>query len=319
MERSRSDGAVAFRLVNELEGLLEGFLADRTVNIQETDRLRAWLTHNAAFASVKPFSELFAPVERALADAVLTEDECADLLFLCRQITPFNPFFDQVRSGLTLLMGIVDGMAADRRIHPLEIDHLSQWLDDWSHLKGLWPYDECEAAVTTILARKTAGAEAHALLQLARTFPVGGQQVASVPLVLGGICAVQPTIHFDGSGFVFTGESPKGDRQLLARHAAARGAVFHLKIRQDTDYLVVCDSGSRYWAFAAYGRKVEDAMQRRQSGGTILIISEADFWDAVADTPATQPMPDTVSPARRRKSESADDEEDMVITFTARL
>lgn len=73
-------GPVAYRLVHELEGLLEGFRADRVIHPLEVERLRAWLAANAAYARVQPFREMSERVEHALSDGVFTLDEVEDLL-----------------------------------------------------------------------------------------------------------------------------------------------------------------------------------------------------------------------------------------------
>ena len=61
------------------------------------------------------------------------------------------------------------------------------------------------------------------------------------------------------------------------------GGSFSRHLLADTDYLVVCSEGNQSWAYAAYGRKIEEAMERRKAGKNIAIIHESDFWDALAD------------------------------------
>ena len=53
-----------------------------------------------------------------------------------------------------------------------------------------------------------------------------------------------------------------------------------------TDYLIVGNAGNPCWAYACYGRKIEDAMNIRKDGGKVQIINETDFWDAVWDEQA---------------------------------
>jgi hypothetical protein len=72
-------GPIGFRLVHELQGILEGISADGVISESETKRFVDWTGANAPFADVHPFSELLNRIERALADGVLTVDECQDL------------------------------------------------------------------------------------------------------------------------------------------------------------------------------------------------------------------------------------------------
>jgi hypothetical protein len=39
--------------------------------------------------------------------------------------------------------------------------------------------------------------------------------------------------------------------------------------------------GNEFWAFACYGRKVEQAYTQRRKGHHIVIVHERDFWDAL--------------------------------------
>lgn len=138
-------GPQGFRLAHELDGLLTGIAADGVINAEETARLKAWLDANSAFADVRPFSELARHVEHALRDGVLTLEECADLLFVTGKYTTVNPYFDALRAGIQTLMGVLAGVAADRVVNQAELDALGDWLEQWAHLQGLWPYDECNS------------------------------------------------------------------------------------------------------------------------------------------------------------------------------
>ncbi len=92
-----------------------------------------------------------------------------------------------------------------------------------------------------------------------------------------------PEIIFADRLFCFTGTSERGPRTYLVETVEKLRGRFHLRIRDDTDYLVVGADGNPCWAYACYGRKVEEAMKRRRDGHRLLIIHEHDFWDAVED------------------------------------
>ena len=61
------------------------------------------------------------------------------------------------------------------------------------------------------------------------------------------------------------------------------GGKFNPNITNKTRYLVVGNDGNPCWAFSCYGRKIEDAVNRRKSGQNLSIINEVDFWDIVDD------------------------------------
>ena len=46
---------------------------------------------------------------------------------------------------------------------------------------------------------------------------------------------------------------------------------------------MVGNSGNPCWAYACYGRKIEEAVTLRKAGAKVVIVNETDFWDAVDD------------------------------------
>lgn len=277
-------GPVAFRLAHELEGILTGISADGVVNEAESNRLANWLLANQEFEDVHPFSELARHVRAALEDGTVTHEECEDLLFVVGRFTTVNPYFDALRGGVQSLMGLLAGVTADRALNTLELNGMMAWLDSWSHLKGLWPYDECDALVTDAMARGLRPDHLAHLQALAAQFPVAGEGTTlEVPLLIGGVCAVAPEVVFQDKTFVFTGESARGSRKLLADYVQTLGGAEDQNVTKRTDYLVVCADGNPLWAFSCYGRKVEKAYTQRKQGHHVQIIHERDFWDAMVD------------------------------------
>jgi hypothetical protein len=279
----RLRGPIGFRLAHELEGLLRGIAADGVIHELEFQRLRGWLDANRGFTHIAPFSELAKRVEHALSDGVLTTEEIEDLIFVVSKYTTVNPFFDQLRSGIQVLMGVLAGVAADHELTERELRDLQTWLEEWHHLRGLWPVDECEAIVTHMLAHNRITQDTKYLLALSKEFPIADdapREPASAPLQLSGICAVDPEIVFADRTFVFTGESARCERSVMEERVRERGGHTHRNVTKDIHFLVVCDSGNQHWAFACYGRKVEKAYQLRRQGHSVRIVAERDFWDA---------------------------------------
>lgn len=275
-------GAIGMRLCNELDGLLRGVSADGLINQDEAARIAAWLEKNGEFADVHPFSELASKLRRALSDGLLTVDEAEDLLFVVSKYTTVNPYFDQIRAGLQVLMGLLAGYASDAVIPEKEVRHLQQWIEDWSHLRTLWPYDECETIVTSMIASGRIAEDAGRLLELSSCVPVEGANPTPLPaLTMAGICSMDPEITFPNKQFVFTGESRKCARSEMEARVFERKGHAEPRVTLKTDYLVVCDEGNPHWAFSCYGRKVERAFQLRREGHHVVMVHESDFWDAL--------------------------------------
>ena len=283
MQNTAPRGAIGFRLAHELEGILAGIAADGVINADETARLRAWLDENARFVDISPFSGLVEHLQRALADGVLTYEESQDLLFVTRRYTTPNAHFDAIRGGLTSLMGMLTGVSADRTINDHEVAALAEWLARYSHLSGLWPYDECCAIVGAMLASRRLDDGAEHLRAMTALFPVAGNDHAlQRPQTVAGICTTNPTVSFANRTFVFAGRSSHAPQHELAALISALGGRLQRDVGELVDYLVVCGDDEDHWAFAGYGRQVEKAAAMQQSGHPIQIVREDDFWEAVA-------------------------------------
>ena len=51
-------GPIGYRLAHELEGILQGISSDGIIHRSEAERLVAWVSANAPFSAIQPFSEL---------------------------------------------------------------------------------------------------------------------------------------------------------------------------------------------------------------------------------------------------------------------
>ena len=100
---------------------------------------------------------------------------------------------------------------------------------------------------------------------------------------ISGICAACQEIEFKDNLFCFTGQSLKAKRKDIADLVVSLGGKFNNNLTNKTRYLIVGNDGNPCWAFSCYGRKVEEAIERRKNGQHLTIVNEVDFWDAVED------------------------------------
>lgn len=90
-------------------------------------------------------------------------------------------------------------------------------------------------------------------------------------------------MDFAGNQFCFTGQSVKAKRKEIADLIVSLGGKYNNNITNQTRYLIVGNNGNPCWAFSCYGRKIEDALNRRKVGQLLTIVNEIDFWDIVED------------------------------------
>ena len=276
------------RGLRELEGLLKGIALDGKLQPVEALALRKWCSSGGRDGERSPFREVIAQVEAAIEDGALTDEERADLLWMCAKSVAPGGYYDLASADMQRLHGLLAGVGADRKVSEREIAGIRSWLESVQYLKGTWPYDETEAALTRILADGRIDEDEQRFLVaftrsfLERTAPKGTGTGLGADLLRYSACAVNPAIEFEGRRFCVTGAGPPAARSRLARAVAQLGGVPVLHVERNLDYLVVAAERDVAWAFSAFGRKVEEAIALRQEGLPVSIVHEDDFWKAAA-------------------------------------
>lgn len=284
------------KAVNTLRGLVAGINSDNGASEAEMAELTHWCELHSHLRDRHPFSELLPVVDAACADGVVTEDEAKDILWLCNNFADNSSYYDMTTSSIQFLSGLVHGIMADGELSNREIAALSSWLNANDFLAGTYPFDEIHGMLCAILADgKITEDERNRLMAL---FSNILDFTSSLNLnradfdelrekySISGICAACPDISFAGKIFCFTGESLRAKRAEIADIINSRGGTLRSSVSAKTDYLIVGNSGNPCWAYACYGRKIEEAVALRQGGAKVVIVNETDFWDAVDDKTA---------------------------------
>ncbi|UTA53162.1 BRCT domain-containing protein [Lysobacter soli] len=275
--------------VNSLVGIIEGISIDGRINDLEISYLNLWLAEHRQLQDLHPYNELVPVLTAALADRILTEDERADIMWLCKSLRS-TQFFNETTADLQRLHALLGGIVADTQISEAELRALSDWMESHAHLKGRWPFDEVGSLITHVLKDKRIDEKEHEMLHAffgEFTALLDDRAVTCAPVMEGGVikglCAVDPEITFVEKGFCFTGTSSRLSRKEFEKIVVTLGGSAHASPSKKVHYLVVGADGNPYWAFACYGRKVEKAIELRKAGQEVVIVHELDFHDAVAD------------------------------------
>ncbi|MGY8564622.1 BRCT domain-containing protein [Paracidovorax citrulli] len=277
------------KAINALIGIVEGIAIDGHINNLELDYLNLWLAEHDEVRDQHPFNELVPVVTAAVADGILTEEEHADILWLCERLRSTD-YYDSVTADLQRLHAIMGGIVADAHISVDELRALSDWMADHEQLKTCWPFDEVGSLITSVLADKQIDGKEHAMLHAffaEFTALLDDRTITRAPVlheqVVVGLCAVDPEISFLDKGFCFTGASSRFTRAEFERLVQELGGSAHSSPTKKVHYLVIGAEGNPCWAFACYGRKVEKAIELRKAGTRVVIVHELDFHDALAD------------------------------------
>lgn len=284
------------KAIHTLAGLLHGIAIDNQLNAKEIAELLNWCEEYRSIAKQAPFNELIPKLTAIMKDGVIDPEEQEELLWVCKNMSPEGGFYDGITHDIQRLQGIFHGIMADGHITVEEANELQAWIDTNDHLKGVYPYDELDSLLISVLADGKIDPDEQALLgsffedfveySFAKRMKKEGDRVrAGLPIefTLPGICATCPDISFNDKTFTFTGGSERGARARLKAQVEKRGGQLSEDVTSRTEFLVVGSKGNPCWAFACYGKKVEKAMRNRKKGQRIMIVHESDFWDAVAD------------------------------------
>lgn len=173
------------------------------------------------------------------------------------------------------LIGLARGLSADGVINPSEVEFLQKWLAanveissqplvrrlydrvNAILLDGVADADECKDLLDTLSAFSN------------RDFELGEVMKSSaLPL-----CDPAPTLLFDGYRFCFTGTFNFGSRRDCEAAVEARGGVAG-SLTQKTQVLVIGMYATESWKHSAFGTKIIKAVDMRESGLPICIVSE---------------------------------------------
>ena len=283
------------KAVHTLAGILCGMWIDGKFNPIEINELKEWCEDNKRLIDRTPFTEVIPKLLAAIEDGVIDPEELEDIRWVVDNCKIENEYFDHITTDIQQLHGILHGITSDGRIEETELRGLHEWILEREHLKGLYPYDEIESLIISVLKDGVIDEPEHqALMAFFNDFisySLSAQVKRGMNIARGlekpllstsGICAIDPEIVFQGRVFVFTGISQKAPRKIIAEHIMKKEGELSENVAA-SHYLVVGNNGNPAWAFACYGRKVEKAMQLRKEGQKIVIVNEVDFWDAISD------------------------------------
>lgn len=275
--------------INTLLGIFEGIGIDGVINSAERAYLDVWISEHRGVEDLHPFSELLPLIRASIADGKLEPDEREDLKWLCEQLRSTD-YYDKTTADLQGLHAVLGGIASDGKIAAEELRALRVWIDEHEHLKTCWPYDEVSSLISGVLADGKIDDVEHDLLRafFGEFMATDGAKVVAAPINqsghgIAGVCANCPEIQFAGMKFCFTGESARYTREELFETVCRLGGTVTNAMSGKVNVLVVGADGNPCWAYACYGRKIEQAMQLRKTGGRIIVVHENDFHDAVAD------------------------------------
>lgn len=124
---------------------MRGVSIDGLLNAAEVAEILNWCMDYSDLIGRSPFDELKQKLDEILADGIIDPEEQDDLLWVCMNLAPESEFYDSVTHDVQQLHGILHGILADGQISDGEAKRLQEWIDQNSHLRGIYPYDELDS------------------------------------------------------------------------------------------------------------------------------------------------------------------------------
>ncbi len=192
------------------------------------------------------------------------------------------------RRSADALVGLAVGITADGQINQQEAEFLENWIaSNLVHLND---------PVINLLYRRLAdmlsdgvldseeSAELLATLRgfagLSSTKPRASDNAFIVPTDLP-LCHPAPELKWSERLFIFTGIMAYGPRKDCEALVLERGGLIGPGVSKKIHYLVVGSIGNEQWLNSAYGTKIKKAVELRETGARIAIVSEEHWQKAV--------------------------------------
>jgi NAD-dependent DNA ligase len=174
------------------------------------------------------------------------------------------------------LLGICRGLIADNQLNTAEIGFLDTWLRENQEVARAWPGDVIARRIAHILSDGVVTDEEARDLKETLSQITGGFLDHGAP---SGTATIFPTesvhsILFDNTIFCFTGKFIYGSRARCQMATEALGGMCIPDVTQKLHFLVIGALASRDWINTSFGRKIEKAVQLRNAGHSVRIISE---------------------------------------------
>ncbi len=175
--------------------------------------------------------------------------------------------FTEETKALQTLQDFMVGVIADNVITEEEFTALKGWLDEHGDLAGNYPFDRVYCSVEKVLEDGVIEqSELDELLILYKKF--------TSPIEDNSECEIN---EFTNKHFCLTGDFEIGSKDCVGEMIESLDGVIDSNVKKATNYVVVGAKGSDNWKCGNFGGKIKKAMELKEKGQDIEVISEEGF------------------------------------------
>ena len=182
------------------------------------------------------------------------------------------------------LIGVCRGVIADGVVDEKEAIFIGQWIDNHREIAGRWPVNILYARLTEML-KDGILSESEQVELLATLREITGEtsmyQEPNRPTTLP-LDPDTPQIVFEGKTFCLTGRFVFGSTLDCEETITELGGSLDESPNNETDYLIIGELCNPNWTHTTFGRSIELAVELREQGASISIVSEEQWVDSLS-------------------------------------
>jgi NAD-dependent DNA ligase len=180
------------------------------------------------------------------------------------------------------LTGICAGILADGIVAPKEAEFFAAWVQKHASLEPVWPFTDVLKRVEQIFAdgrvTEEECEELRGVMEALCGYTGEHEPTETYSTSLPINYPLPEPVTFSERVFNITGKFAFGTRtKVIEAIQAAGGKALDSSPTRESHYLVIGLFASRDWIHTSHGRKIERAVELRDSGSGIAIISE-EHW-----------------------------------------
>ncbi|WP_394178424.1 BRCT domain-containing protein [Marinomonas posidonica] len=269
------------KAIYSLKGILQGVVADTKLNTMEALYLNTWLLDSKPLRDDPDAQDLLDLISDALVDGQFTAEELDDLNALITDIIEFRSFEDVTESDyLNEFLGLVSGIVADDQINAEEFEYLIDWINRHSDIMD-------DSTIRSVAAKlmefselqQPTPTDEESLLSFLK-------QTAGIRFLETGAADAHPMDHIadridsmnhERAAICFTGVFNTGTRKEVEAIAIKLGATPRKDPSKSIHYVVIGSQVSPDWKHTSFGRKIQKAIELRESGHPLIILTEQEW------------------------------------------
>ncbi|MEO9655921.1 BRCT domain-containing protein [Marinomonas sp.] len=282
MDRKTPNYALASnkkKAIFSLKGILQGVAADTTLNTMEALYLNTWLLNSKPLCDDPDAIDLRELINDALKDGKFSAEELDDINNLISDIIEYRSYEDITESDyLNEFLGLISGIVSDDQVNDDELSYIVDWINNHADLVD-------DPTVRDVVIKMVEFSKIESLnANDEATLLSFLKQTSGIQFLETGATDVHPMDHIadtinsmdhTGARICFTGVFDTGSRKQIETIATSLGAITRKDPSKSIDYVIIGSQVSPDWKHTSFGRKIQRAIELRENGHPLTILTES--------------------------------------------